>query len=41
MLFEDSALVIIDFDSAIEKGYVVLLDKMNEQCKEDSADDEE
>lgn len=41
VLFEDSALVIIDFDSAIEKGYVVLLDKMNEQCKEDSTDDEE
>jgi hypothetical protein len=37
-LMEQSALVIIDFDKAIENGYVVLSDEIAEQYKKDHVD---
>jgi hypothetical protein len=37
-LMEQSALVIIDFDKAIENGYVVLSDEIAEQYKKDYVD---
>jgi len=43
-LMEDNALVIIDFEKAIENGYVVLSEKISEQYLVDypeSDDDEE
>lgn len=40
-LMEDSALVIIDFDKAIELGYVNLKREISEQFLEDYSDDEE
>lgn len=38
-LMENSALVIIDFDKAIENGYVALTDKLSEQYLEDYPDE--
>jgi hypothetical protein len=38
---EDSALVIIDFDKAIENGYILLTKNIMEQYKKDTADDDE
>jgi|694.fasta_scaffold49618_5 hypothetical protein len=40
-LMEDSALVIIDFDKAIENGYILLTKNIMEQYKKDTADDDE
>lgn len=40
-LMEDSALVIIDFDKAIENGYVKLSQEMGDQYKTEEQDDEE
>lgn len=39
-LMEDSALVIIDFDRAIELGFVEIAEKIESQFKEDYQDDE-
>lgn len=39
-LMEDSLLVIIDIDDAIERGYVALQGKMNEMCKEEMRNEE-
>lgn len=41
VLFEDSALVVIDFENAIEKGYIQLLGDMNDLSREEVGDDEE
>lgn len=38
-LFEDSNLVIIDFENAIEKGYVRLLNEMNDLSREEANDE--
>jgi len=38
-LMEDSALVIIDFEKALEKGYVTLSDKISEQYLKDYPDE--
>jgi ParB-like chromosome segregation protein Spo0J len=40
-LMEDSALVIIDFDKAIERGFVVFSDHIAEMFKRDNPEDEE
>jgi ParB-like chromosome segregation protein Spo0J len=40
-LMEDSALVIIDFDKAIERGFVVFSDHIAEMFKKDNPEDEE
>lgn len=40
-LMEDSALVIIDFDKAIEKGFVVLSEKIADVYRESKPDDDE
>jgi uncharacterized Zn finger protein len=39
-LMEDSALVIIDFNKAIEEGYVKLSEQIAEQYQEDYENDE-
>lgn len=39
-LMEQSALVIVDFDSAIQNGFVVLQGKLNDQCAKDSEEAE-
>ena len=36
---ENSALVIIDFDKAIEQGYVTLSDKISDQYTKDYPDE--
>lgn len=41
LLIENSALVIIDFDKAIEHGYILLTKNIMEQYKKDTADDDE
>lgn len=41
LLMENSALVIIDFDKAIEHGYILLTKNIMEQYKKDTADDDE
>jgi hypothetical protein len=41
LLMEKSALVIIDFDKAIENGYILLTKNIMEQYKKDSSDDNE
>jgi len=38
-LMEDSALVIIDFEKALEKGYVTLSDKISDQYLKDYPDE--
>ena len=40
-LMEDNALVIVDFNKAIELGYVTMSDKISEQYSKDYPDDEE